>query len=197
MTLSTRSFLACFLLAAALASPAVAGPVEDTEAAYAAVKKGDFAAAFKLFQSAARSGEDFAMHNVGTMYFEGMGVDRSYIQALEWYRQAADKGYASSQHAIGGMYERGEGVKRSAEEAAKWYRLAADQGNSASQNNLGVFYATGDGGVEADSVRAHLWFSLAAKEDASAASRRDRMAARMTPQQIADAEKLAREWKPK
>ncbi len=197
MTFFAHSFLACFLLAAALASPAIAGPTEDTEAAYAADQKGDFAIAMKLYQSAVRGGVVYAMHNIGVMYFEGKGVDVSYVKALEWYHQAADKGYPDSQNAIGGIYERGESVKRSTEEAVKWYRLAADQGFLASQNSLGVIYASGDGGVAADLVQAHLWFSLAAKEDASAASRRDRMAARMTPQQIAEAEKLARNWKPK
>jgi TPR repeat protein len=72
----------------------------------------------------------------------------------------------------------------------------ADQGDSNAQNNLGVLYYIGQG-VPQDYVRAHMWFNLAAAGgDKAAAIRRDIVAAKMTPAQIAEAEKLAREWKP-
>ena len=52
-----------------------------------------------------------------------------------------------------------------------------------------------------DYTQAHMWFNLAAanlpKEARDIAVRnRDRVAAKMTPAQIAEAQKLAREWKP-
>jgi TPR repeat protein len=80
-----------------------------------------------------------------------------------------------------------------------WYRKAAEQGNAKAQNNLGIIYATGKG-VPQDYVIAHMWFNLAAvsgdKSD-NAAENRDKAAAKMTPAQVAEAQKLAREWKPK
>ena len=79
----------------------------------------------------------------------------------------------------------------------KWYRLAADQGDADAQNNLGVMYANGEG-VPQDYVRAHMWFNLsAAQGNQDAAENRDSIAKRMTPAQIAEAQKLAREWQPK
>ena len=53
----------------------------------------------------------------------------------------------------------------------------------------------GDGqGVPMDYVRAHMWFNLAAvKGDADAVKNRDIAAKNMTPQQMAEAQKLARE----
>ena len=82
-------------------------------------------------------------------------------------------------------------------EAVKWNLLVANQGNSAAQNNLGLMYVNGHG-VPKDYVRAHMWFDLsAAQGDTNAIKKRDWVAQHMTPEQIAEAQKLAREWKPK
>jgi uncharacterized protein len=95
------------------------------------------------------------------------------------------------------MYAKGRGVSQSDTEAVKWYRRAADQGEAWGQTNLGVIYARGQG-VARDYISAYMWFDLsAAQGDRAAASNRDAAARRMTPAQIAEAQKLAREWKPK
>jgi len=53
-------------------------------------------------------------------------------------------------------------------------------------------------GVRQDVVQAHTWYNLAATNgDKPAAELRDALAKQMTPAQIAEAQKLAREWKPK
>ena len=62
--------------------------------------------------------------------------------------------------------------------------------------HLGVTYADGRG-VPQDYVRAHMWFSLAAAQGEHRAVKTLEMAARrMTPAQITEAQKLARDWKP-
>ena len=80
-------------------------------------------------------------------------------------------------------------------------RLAAEQGNAAAQYNLGVMYNNGRG-VPQDYVQAHKWLNLAASrttpekaEDYRPA--RDEVAEQMTTSQIAEAQRLAREWQPK
>ena len=79
----------------------------------------------------------------------------------------------------------------------KWYRKAAEQGFSQAQYNLGVSYAMGNG-VPQDDVLAYMWFSLAgASGDEDAKTNRETVFKRMTPEQIAEAQKLSREWKPK
>jgi TPR repeat protein len=98
------------------------------------------------------------------------------------------------------MYDEGQGVRQDHTEAMKWFNLAAAGGYAKAQLNLGIRYAQGEG-VPQDYVQAHKWFNLAAatyteKETRDeAAKARDRVAARMTPAQIAEAQKLAREWK--
>jgi TPR repeat protein len=94
------------------------------------------------------------------------------------------------------MYDNGQGTLQNDAEAVKWYRLAADQGYADAQLNLGNRYAQGQG-VPQDYVRAYMWLSLsAAQGNQNAAKNRDRAAGFMIPTQIAEAQKLAREWKP-
>jgi uncharacterized protein len=87
-------------------------------------------------------------------------------------------------------------------EAVRWFRLAADQGDSNAQYTLGVMYSIG-AGVPQDYVQAHMWLDLAAASTDSkkeqrdlAVQDRDRIASKMTPAQIAEAQKLASAWKP-
>jgi uncharacterized protein len=78
----------------------------------------------------------------------------------------------------------------------KWYRKAADQGYYVGQYLLGFMYKVGRG-VPQDYVSAHMWWNLAAASgDQYSAKHRDEIAVLMTPEQIGEAQKLAREWKP-
>ena len=80
--------------------------------------------------------------------------------------------------------------------AVRLVRPLAEQGDANAQYNLGVFYDNGLG-VPQDKVRAHMWFSLSAAQGRDgAAAFRDLIARRMTPAQIAEAQKLMRDWKP-
>ena len=91
------------------------------------------------------------------------------------------------------MYYNGQGVLQDSAAAVKWCRLAADQGDDAAQYNLGVMYEKGQG-VPQDYVQAHKWWNLAAVAgDKEAIKNRDIVAGKMTPAQIAEAQKLARE----
>jgi TPR repeat protein len=80
--------------------------------------------------------------------------------------------------------------------ALQLIRPLAEQGNATAQYNLGIFYDNGLG-VPQDRVRAYMWLNLAAMQGREgAAALRDLIARLMTPVQIAEAQKLAREWKP-
>lgn len=95
------------------------------------------------------------------------------------------------------MYDFGQGVPRDYKEAMKWYRKAADQNLAIAQYNLGALYVNGQG-VTQDDIQAYMWINLAAEQGLETARKyRDIMAKWMTPAQIAEAQKLAREWKPK
>ena len=116
--------------------------------------------------------------------------------------QGRRAGHAGAQFNLGIMYSKGRGVPQDYAEAVKWSRKAADQGHAGAQFNLGVMYHNG-WGVPQDYVEAHMWYNLAASRFPAGEARdrfakaRDDLAARMTPAQIAEAQRLAREWKPK
>ncbi len=85
--------------------------------------------------------------------------------------------------------------------ARREWRPLAKQGNANAQYNLGVMYGNGQG-VRQDYVQALMWYNLAASrltpgDRDRAVKNRDIFAERMTPAQISEAQKLAREWRPK
>ena len=74
------------------------------------------------------------------------------------------------------------------------FKSLAEQGNEEAQFNVASMYASGQG-VPQDYVQALLWFNVAAiGGNAMVFSNRDNTAERMTPDQIAEAQRLAREW---
>ena len=78
--------------------------------------------------------------------------------------------------------------------ALRLWQPMADQGLSGAQHGLGLLYDKGRG-VTQDFVLAYMWFDLsAAQGNRSAVISRDAAARRMSPTQIAEAQKLVREW---
>ena len=129
------------------------------------------------------------------MYAAGRGITKNDVDAASWYRKAAEQHNAAAEFDLGLMYTKGQGVAKDDAEAVKWFRKAADQGFALAQNNLGLMYVNGRG-VPRDKVQAHKWLNLASAINTKSAVMRDNLAKMMTPAQIAEAQKLARDWKP-
>jgi len=117
---------------------------------------------------------------------------KNYAVAMAKYKQAAAQGLEEGQFGLGIMYDRGHGVRQDYAEAVKWWKLAAAQGHAFAQYHLGLKYKNGQSVVQ-DYVRAHMWFNLAGARIAELVFGRDEVARLMTTQQIAEAQKLARE----
>jgi len=167
----------------------------------------DYAEAMKWYRRAAEQNISLAQYNLGYMYDNGQGVPRDHAEAAKWYRLAAEQGYAWAQYNLGIMYGGGRGVQQDGVEAVRWFRAAAERGHATAQLQLGLIHAMGlelkdfvGLGVPKDYVEAHKWFSLAASglppgEDYDlAVESRDSIASLMTTAEIAEAERLAREW---
>jgi hypothetical protein len=103
---------------------------------------------------------------LGTAYWYGAGVKSDYTEAVKWYLKAAEQGDAFSQHALAEAYAKGMGVKTDYVHAHMWANLA-----TVSYSNVP------EGQVESEKLRASLAY-------------------KMTPKQIEEAEKMAKEWKP-
>src|SRR6476620_6260260 len=125
-------------------------------------------------------------------------------EAAKWFRRAADQGDTVALIYLGVMYNEGRGVPQDYAEAAKWYKLAAEQGDALAQYNLGLSYARGEG-VTPDPVTAHMWLNLASarfpagdsRNRTAATKNRDTVASEMSSDQLTEAQRRAREWKPK
>ena len=102
--------------------------------------------------------------------------------------------YNMTEFDLGLQYEKGDGVHQNYAMAAYWFRRAAERGEAPAQAKLGHIYEKGLS-VPQNNILAHMWLNLAALQGTEdAKSRRDIVAQRMTPAQIAEAERLAREW---
>ena len=92
------------------------------------------------------------------------------------------------------MYHTGQGVLQDDKEAVKWTRKAAEQGYAKAQYNLALMYDNGRG-VPKDYVMAHMYWNIAAVSgNKGAIKNRGLVEKKMTSSQIAEAQKLAREW---
>jgi uncharacterized protein len=157
----------------------------------------DCATAVSEMRPLAEDGNAAAQVNLGLHYYNGQGVPQNYVLARQWWEKAAAQGHAGAQVSLGTLSLMGYGVPKDYQQAMRWFRLAADQDDALAQMKLGVIYERGDG-IPPDFVQAHKWYNLAAaKGEKDSAVQRELLSKRMTPDQIAEAQQVAREWKPK
>jgi len=111
------------------------------------------------------------------MFYKGRGVIHDYVQAHKWFQIAGANGHTE-----------GNENRDIVED-----KMTRDQIAEA-QYNIGVMYGKGQG-VEQDYVQAHKWFNIV-EENGYKVGRETKVLVEkeMTPDQIADAQKLAREW---
>ena len=197
----SKRFAACLVVALSLLLPATGPAWAGFDDGMAAVKRGDYQAAHEIWLPLAERGNMRAQYNLGVLYDRGLGVPQNFAEAAKWYLAAAEKGHTDAEANLGYAYEQGRGVAQDFGEAAKWYRRAAERGDIAAQANLGTLYANGLG-VEQDDVQAHVWLNLAASRAKGwiarrrLMSKRNSIAARLTPEQLTEAQRLAQEWRP-
>jgi hypothetical protein len=150
----------------------------------------------KWYRKAAEQGDAYAQYSLGWAYEKGVGVETNAVEAVKWYQKAAEQGVTTAEFSLGLMYDNGKAVPQDYSEALKWYRKSARQGYPPAQNNLGGMYVMGQG-VPQDYVEAYKWYNLAAAQgNTNAIDNRDSIVRHMTPSQIAEAQRLSREFKP-
>jgi uncharacterized protein len=170
----------------------------------------DYKKAMWWWRLAAEQGNNYAQYELAKLYMgkEGANIwipmDQDHEKAAEvlytdhkeaakWFLKAAKQGQVESQIRIADMYKDGIGVIQDYKEAVKWYRKAAARNITRVQNSLGIMYANGEGVIQ-DYVLAHMWFNLSGSGGIKEGrDNRDSIAKEMTPAQIAEAQKLARE----
>ena len=157
----------------------------------------DTGRAIEWYTKAAEQGLAEAQCRLGTLYLFDKRIPKDPAKAVDWFTKAATKGHIEAQGILGSIYDSGNEVPKDATKAAEWYTKSAEQGNPFAQVNLGVMHLTGKG-VLKDTVRAHFWWNIA-NTSPDPVFHRDLTLLEngMTPAQIAEAQEMAREFKPR
>ncbi|GJD84542.1 SEL1-like repeat protein [Methylobacterium haplocladii] len=159
----------------------------------------DLALAARLYEKLAETGYAPAQFKLGSFYEKGSGVIRDLAQAKTWYGRAADRGNIRAMHNLAVLNAENPGAsgKPDFATASSWFRRAAEYGVRDSQYNLAVLYARGLG-LGQDLIQSYAWFSAAAVQgDEEAGKKRDDVAAKLSPKDLASAKAVASAYKPK
>lgn len=113
----------------------------------------DFERALTLFLEEAEDGNALAMHDLGRMYTDGLGMEPDTDTAFAWYQKAlvafesieAQKENRYVEYRIGKMYAAGLGTEQDYEEAAGWLEEAAAKRHKYAQYSLAGLYYRGQG----------------------------------------------------
>ncbi|MGC4096238.1 MAG: tetratricopeptide repeat protein [Nitrospira sp.] len=146
-------------------------------------------------QSVAEQGTAEEQYNLGMRYENALPKD--HREAVRWYRMAAIQRHVGAFYRLCVLSDIGRGMPQDYQEALRWCHLAADQGHGPAMFLIATYYEKARG-VPKDVVQAYQWYNLAAANGYEDGMKwRDRLATNMTPTQIAQAQFLARNWKPK
>ena len=166
----------------------------DLAKGLAAYNVGDYETSLTECQPIAEEGEAMAQFCVGRLYANGFGVAMNDELALYWFGLSAEQGYSEAQYNLGLMHSNGWGVEMNDLEAAKWYRLAAELGFVEAQKSFAKLYHKGRG-VEQDLIEAYMWYDIAARlGDFGSSAKRDEVADKLSPEEVATAQEMATRW---
>jgi len=172
---------------------ALSGCVDPPKSPYVDVH--DLVADIEKARPTAEQGTADDQYALGARYEKALPDD--HREAVHWYRLAAQQRHVEALYRLCVLSDTGRGIAQDYQEALRWCHLAADQGHGQAMFVIGSHYANGRG-VLKDVVQAHQWYNLAAAHGYEAAAKwRERLAYDMTPTQIAQAQFLARNWKPR
>ncbi|MDL2234463.1 sel1 repeat family protein, partial [Ruminococcaceae bacterium OttesenSCG-928-L11] len=142
----------------------------------------DFEQAHELLLREAHNGNAFAMHDLGRMYADGLGVDADSDAAYQWYKQALvgfhhiesamnddERSATYLRYRIGKMYMAGLGTEQDYSKAVTWLTQAADDNHKYAQYSLGSLYYRGQG-VEQDYEMAFGLYSKSSEQENAYAS---------------------------
>ena len=180
------SVAACELMSAVLYRTGEGVPKDDTESV-------------KWLSKAAMHDEALAQDELGRRYYFGDGVVKDVPTAMTWFQKAAVRNNADSQSRLCAAYYVGDdGMVQDFSRAFDWCSKSAEHGDNAAELFLATMYVNGDG-VPKDPVLAYMWANLAATSNKTeivnaARGTRDKLVAKMSPEQIAKAQQLSSDW---
>lgn len=154
------------------------------------------------YREAAERGHVPAQFALAEIYLQGRPqVPRDHGEGMKWLSRAAEGGFADAQNSLAVLFAEGKGVAVNRELAVRWYTRAADQGHVVAQSNLATMHRYGMG-TPINLVEAFKWYSLAAANSEvkhagvqrAAALAREKIAAKMGPEQRAEGKRRVLLW---
>jgi hypothetical protein len=91
----------------------------------------------------------------------GIGLDKNYLEAVQYLNKSADQGNSAGQYLYGECLVPGIGTAKNHSKAVRYFTLAADQGNSAGQRAYAKCLLDRIG-VAKDSAESARYFTLSA-----------------------------------
>lgn len=168
----------------------------DFENGLVKFEQGDFFGAQEELRPLADGGDPRAQYIMGVMALNGLAGEPQPNEGAAWLLLAAEQNYVEAQVELARLYKTGEGVEQDLTQMVHWYRRAAERGHVGAQLFVADAFAYGQG-VEADHVQAYMWYEVAIRYWGDlAVHARDVIAERMTPEQIAEAKRLAEQIQP-
>lgn len=190
MKMFFRGFIILMLTAVC---PATA-PAASVEEARAAISRKDYPLAMRLWRELADQGDPLALFAVGMLYQDGQGVAKDEAEAVRWFLRAAQKGNEGAQEVLYEAYMQGRGVPVDYAEAEKWMRPLAEKGYGMSQFFLAGLYLR-----KQNLIESYKWLMLAKRQTLTsdlASKGLENLRAKMSRSDVAEAERLASEWRP-
>jgi TPR repeat protein/GTPase SAR1 family protein len=129
---------------------------------------GDFVRSAEYYRQAAESGNASAMICLGSFFYQGIGVEKSFEKAVEWFQRAAELDNAVAMVCLGELHESGDGVVKSAERAVELYQRASDLGNASAMVHLCMCYGNGVGVPASDRIATEFLLRAVASGDTDA-----------------------------
>ncbi|OHC74829.1 MAG: hypothetical protein A3G18_10315 [Rhodospirillales bacterium RIFCSPLOWO2_12_FULL_58_28] len=160
----------------------------------------------KWIEKAALHGLAPAQERLGIMYYHGDGVAKDVGEAVKWLNAATEGGLDDSPMILADIHLKGLNGAVNAQEGYRLMKISAERDNVIAQLALSIMCFFGKG-TDKDPVQAYKWFLLADQKREQLKNTPGEtktyhdislpdFTKRMSPQQIAEAERLAAEWRP-
>ena len=169
--------------------------LDNFQAGFDAYKKGDYLTALKIYRAAAEQGDIMGQFTLGTIYhtpgkFKKHGVKKDHKESAKWYHLAAEQGDNIAQFTIGRMYKKGQGVTKNLVIAYMWLSTAefSNKNSVLAFQKMGTVLNRKNKNISDKDLMDYLKLIREQKKEIVGKLER-----KMTPEQIAKAQKLARD----
>ncbi len=158
--MNKRLLVACFLFACG--SNLV--KANDLEQGIYELNRGEFKAAIAQFEPLLEEKYSPAQYQMGLMYLNGWGVQKSPQKAFELFSLSATQNYPDALFELANMYSEGITTNKDLKTAFTLMEKAANKNLARAQFNLAVMYYNGEGTTQ-DDLKASRWYQKAADQN--------------------------------